>query len=60
MSSVKVKILAMSRVNLKMGVSSVYLKAIESNRHGKMKRNQFLIEHLGIQRLVVVIFNISE
>ncbi len=27
------------------------LKAIESNRHWKMKKNQFLIEHLGIQRL---------
>ncbi len=26
------------------------------NRHGKMKRNQFLIEYLGIQRVVVVIF----
>ncbi len=25
------------------------LKAIESSRHGKMKMNKFLIEHLGIQ-----------
>ncbi len=31
------------------------LKAIASSRHGKMKMNEFLIEHLGIQRVVVVI-----
>ncbi len=31
------------------------LKATESSRHGKMKRNGFLIEHFGIQRVVVVI-----
>ena len=35
------------------------LKAIESSRHAKMKMNQFLIERLGIQRVVVVIFNIA-
>ena len=34
------------------------LKAIESSRHGKMKMNEILIEHLCIQRVVVVIFNI--
>ena len=34
---------------------NIILKAIESTRHGKMKMNQFLIEHLGIQKVVVVI-----
>ena len=31
----------------------ILLKAIESNRHGKMKMIQFLIKHLGIHRVVV-------
>ncbi len=32
------------------------LTAIESNGHRKMKMNQFIIEHLGILRVVVVIY----
>ena len=45
------------RVNVLLTIDIHSLKAIESNMHGKIKRNQFSIEHLGIQRLVVVIFN---
>ncbi len=36
------------------------LKAAASTRHGKMKMNELLTEHLGIQSVVVVIFNVSE
>ncbi len=38
----------------------VFLKAIDSNGHRRMKTNQFIIEHLVILRVVVVSCNISE
>ena len=33
------------------------LKAIACTGHGKMKMNRFIIEHLGLLRVVVVICN---
>ena len=35
------------------------LKAIARSRHGKMKLNRFIIEHLGLLGVVVVICDIS-
>ena len=36
------------------------LTAIASNGHGRMKMNQFIIEHFGLLRVVVAICDISE
>ena len=37
----------------------IYLRAIASNWHGRMKMNQFIIEHLDLLRVVVAICDIS-
>ncbi len=36
------------------------LKAFASSEHVRMKKNRFIMEHLGLMRVVVVICDISE